>query len=333
MNYYKTVNGNAEIYNGDFLKASKTWETPTVIVSDGPYGIGGFPGDPKTPEKLGEIYEPFINEWSNRATPNTTLWFWNTELGWANVHPILIKNGWEFVNCHIWNKGLGHIAGNANTKTLRKFPVVSEVCVQYVKKATFEVGKLKMSMQEWLRYEWKRTGLPFSKTNEACGVVNAATRKYFTDCHLWYYPPTDAFEKFSEYANIHGDKKGRPYFSIDGKTPLSKIQWENLRAKFKCSFGTTNVWDLPPLNGNERLKNGTKALHLNQKPLKFMELIINASSDENDVIWEPFGGLCSATIAAYNLNRKCYASEINDEVYKLAIKRLQILEIQPKLSL
>jgi DNA modification methylase len=333
MDYFVTANGKAKIYNGDFLKSVKSWGTPTVIISDGPYGIGGFPGDPKTSEKLGEIYEPYIIEWSIRSTPNTTLWFWNTELGWANVHPILIKNGWEFVNCHIWNKGLGHIAGNANTKTLRKFPVVSEVCVQYVKKAIFEVGESKMSMQEWLRYEWKRTGLPLSKTNEACGVVNAATRKYFTDCHLWYFPPSDAFEKISEYANLHGDKKGKPYFSINGKSPLTRFQWESMRAKFKCSFGITNVWDLPPLNGNERLKIGSKALHLNQKPLKFMELIINSSSDENDIIWEPFGGLCSATIAAYKLKRISFASEINHEIYKLAVTRMKAIESQPTLSL
>ena len=333
MSSYKSVNGKVEIYHGDFLEVVKSWDTPTVIISDGPYGIGGFSSDPKTPDNLGEIYEPFIKEWTKMATPMTTLWFWNTELGWANVHPILIKHGWEFVNCHIWNKGLGHVAGNANTKTLRKFPVVSEVCVQYVKKPIFEVDKLKLSMQEWLRYEWKRTGLPLSKTNEACGVKNAATRKYFTDCHLWYFPPSEAFEKFSEYANLYGDKSGKPYFSIDGKEPISKSQWENMRSKFKCSFGITNVWDLPPLNGNERLKNGTKALHLNQKPLRFMELIINATSDENDVIWEPFGGLCSATIAAYKLNRKSFASEINPQVYKLALNRMKNLEAQFTLNL
>jgi DNA modification methylase len=333
MDYYKTGNGIIKIYNGDFLEAVKTWETPTVIISDGPYGIGGFPGDPQTPENLGKIYEPYVTEWSRRATPNTTLWFWNTELGWANVHPVLISNGWEFVNCHIWNKGIGHIAGNANTKTLRKFPVVTEVCVQYVKKASFEVNGLKLSMQEWLRHEWKRSGLPLSKTNEACGVINAATRKYFTDCHLWYFPPAEAFEKISEYANSHGDAQGRPYFSINGSTPITKFEWENMRAKFKCSFGITNVWDSPPLNGKERLKDGNKAVHLNQKPLKFMQMIINASSDESDVIWEPFGGLCSASIAAYKLNRKCYASEISAEVYKLATKRLEVLDMQPTLGI
>lgn len=333
MDCYRLENKGIEIHCGNFLNVSKSWKAPTVIVSDGPYGIGGFPGDPTTSENLGEVYRPFIEEWSRRSTPSTTLWFWNTELGWANVHPVIIENGWEFVNCHTWNKGLGHVAGNANTKTLRKFPVVSEVCVQYVKKAVFKVEDRYLSMQDWLRYEWKRTGLPLSKTNEACGVKNAATRKYFTNCHLWYYPPADAFKKIADYANLNGDKKGKPYFSLDGQKPLNKVQWESMRSKFKCAFGITNIWEAPPLNGKERLKNGSKALHLNQKPLKFMELIINASSDEGDVIWEPFGGLCSATIAAYRLRRGCFASEIDKGIYNLAVNRIKSLELQPTLNL
>lgn len=333
MEFYKTENSEIEIYLGDFLQVSKNWKSPTVIVSDGPYGIGGFPGDPKTANNLGDIYRPFIEKWSSKSTPKTTLWFWNTELGWANVHSIFIENGWEYVNCHIWNKGLGHIAGNANTKTLRKFPVVTEVCVQYVKKATFNVGGKCLLMQEWLRYEWKRTGLPLNKTNEACKVKNAASRKYFTNCHLWYFPPVEAFEKLVIYANTFGDLAGRPFFSIDGKRPLNKYEWENMRSKFKCGFGVTNVWEVPPLNGKERLKIGNKAVHLNQKPLKFMELIINSSSDEGDVVWEPFGGLCSAAIASYKLKRKCYSAEIEENIYHLAKKRIEEVEMEPILNL
>lgn len=332
-NSFSTFNKLSNIFLGNFMDVYHSWETPTVIISDGPYGIGGFPGDPETPIGMEKWYEPHIKIWSEKSSPTTTLWFWNTELGWANVHPFLIKNDWEFVNCHIWNKGKAHVAGNANTKTLRKFPVVTEVCVQYVKKVKFKVDNRDLSMQEWLRYEWLRTGLPLSKTNEACGVKNAATRKYFTKCHLWYFPPVDAFEKLSDYANKHGKEEGKPYFSINGNTPLSRRDWELMRAKFKCPFGITNVWDNPPLNGKERLKNGTKALHLNQKPLKLMNLIIEASSDKGDVVWEPFGGLCSASISAYNLKRKSFASELNEEVYYHAVKRLEINSMQPTLNL
>ena len=57
------------------------WRSPICIVSDGPYGIGGFPGDPPTVDALVDFYGPHVEQWSVVSTPETTLWFWATELG------------------------------------------------------------------------------------------------------------------------------------------------------------------------------------------------------------------------------------------------------------
>lgn len=318
-----------QVFNDDVTNLYDSWDSPIIIVSDGPYGVGGFPGDPPTPDNLDIWYEPHIRIWSEKATPQTTLWFWNTEIGWAMVHPILAKYGWEYRACHIWDKGMAHIAGNSNTQSLRQLPVVTEVCVQYIKKPFFQVEGKCLSMKDWLRYEWERTGLPFSKTNEACGVKNAATRKYFTKDHLWYAPPADLFEKLAAYANKYGRENGKPYFSIDGEKSISKEGWEKLRAKFYCPLGVTNVWNEPPVNGQERLKKDSKAIHLNQKPLKILELIIKISSDPGDLVWDPFGGLFSVAIAAHNVKRSCVAAEIDSEIYDVAIRRLRdAIEIQ-----
>lgn len=307
----------------DALKLYPEWPEPVCIVSDGPYGVAGFAGDPPTHEGLADWYRPHIGAWSSGATPQTTLWFWNTEIGWATVHPVLLAHGWEYRSCHIWDKGRGHVAGNANSLTLRKFPVVSEVCVQYVKPARFPVDGKLSSMQDWLRHEWLRSGLPMYLANRACGVKNAATRKYLTADHLWYYPPPDAFEAMASYVNQHGDPAGRPYFSEDGKQPVTAERWARLRAKFCCIFGVSNVWSEPPVRGSERLKRkGYRCLHTNQKPLRLLELILRACTDERDVVWEPFGGLCSTAIAAHRLGRACCSAEVIDEFFVAAVRRL-----------
>jgi hypothetical protein len=305
------------------------WASPTCIVSDGPYGVSGFPGDAHTADSLAEWYEPHIRAWSERSTPQTTLWFWNTELGWATVHPVLAAHGWEYRCCNIWDKGLSHVAGNANTQTLRKFPVVTEVCVQYTKRAVFPGEHGPMSMQEWLRREWRRSGLPLRLANEACGVLNAATRKYLTADHLWYYPPVEAFVKLAEYANRRGRPEARPYFSLDGKAPIAGDEWEKMRAKFTCDVGVTNVWREPQVSGAERIqgdRNGMRckfrSLHGSQKPLRFLELTIRASTDEGDVVWEPFGGLCPGAVVAHHFRRRYFAAEIVPEFYLAAVERL-----------
>ena len=257
-------------------------------------------------------------------------WFWNSELGWATVHPLLAEHGWEYRSCHIWDKGLGHIAGNANTRTLRKFPVVTEVCAQYVKAASFtsESGK-PLTMQEWLRHEWRRAGLPLRLANDACGVANAATRKYLTADHLWYYPPPEAFARLVDYANKHGHSAGKPYFSQDGKQPTTAKQWSRMRAKFRCSAGVTNVWRKSQVAGKERI-NGErqgmrwkyKSLHGSQKPLEFVERSISATTDPGDAVWEPFGGLCPAAVCSLRLDRACRSAEVVPEFYSAAVQRL-----------
>ena len=320
------IKKNIHLFCEDSMKLYKNWEKPTVIISDGGYGILGFQGDTATHINLPEWYEPHIIEWSKYALPNTTLWFWNSEIGWASVHPILERYGWEYINCNIWNKGLGHIAGNINTSKIRRFPVVSELCVQYA----YKIKINSQTIQEWLINEWRRTGLPFKRANEACDVKDVATRKYFDSGHLWYFPPIEMFQKLVDYANQNGQKEGKPYFSIDGKKSLTADEWANMRYKFHCPHGNTNVWDRPALRGKERIKSpidNKKAAHLNQKPLDLMRLILEASSDEGDIIWEPFGGLFSGSLAALLINRKAYSAEIDPAYYTLGISRFENLSL------
>lgn len=305
---------------GDSLYLYDHWETPNVIVSDGGYGVLGFEGDTSDHLDLPDWYVPHIAAWSKRATPATTLWFWNSEIGWAAVHPILERHGWRYVNANIWNKGKGHIAGNVNTQKIRRFPVTTEVCVQYVYEARID-GLL---LKEWLLREWKRTGLPMRQANAACGVKDVAVRKYLDQGHLWYYPPPEMFEKMQIHANEHGKSTGRPYFSIDGEKPATAEDWKTFRSTFHCPHGVTNVWERPALRGEERYKadglNG-KALHLNQKPLDLISRIIEASSDPGDVVWEPFGGLLTACIASHRLGRRAFGGEIDPTYYYFAQKR------------
>lgn len=324
------------LHNGDALDAYPTWPSPATIISDGAYGVGGFPGDPRTPDSLAEWYRPHIEAWSKSANPATTLWLWNTELGWATVHPVLAEHGWEYVQTIVWDKGVAHIAGNVNGDTIRRFPVVTEVCVLYRRRLVFPTAEGIKSAKEWLRYEWQRAGLALNRANEACGVKNAATRKYLTQDWLWYFPPPEHMERLVGYANKYGDKRGRPYFSIDGgSTPVTTDEWAALRDTWHHQHAMTNVWKHPPLHGNERYRgNGQRsaprvynpgkhaAVHLNQKPLEFMRRLVTACTEPDDIVWEPFGGLCSASVAAVELRREPYAAEPVDSFYELATDRL-----------
>ena len=107
---------------------------------------------------------------------------------------------------------------------------------------------------------------------------------------------------------------------------MTSDEWALMRSKFKCPHGFTNIWERSALQGKERIKapkRGSKAAHLNQKPLNLMRLIIEASSDEGDVVWEPFGGLFTASLAARDLGRRAYSCEIDPDYYHLGVERFR----------
>lgn len=334
------MRGPYNLHEGNVTDAYRSWPTAATIISDGAYGIRGFHGDTVGPEDLTEWYRPHIEEWSQLAHPATTLWFWNTEIGWANVHPLLVENGWDYIQTVIWDKGLAHIAGNVNSRTIRRLPVVTEVCVLYQRRFEVLGPEGKLPVQRWLRTEWLRAGIPLYKANIACGVKNAATRKYLTKDWLWYWPPGEMMERLATYANEHGRPSGWPYYSLDGRASVTAKEWDSLRYKWNHTHGLTNVWHRGPLHDDERLKGSLRraaprvykptrasSAHLNQKPLEFMERLVRAVTEPGDAVWEPFGGLASASVAAVALGRQAYLAEADPVFARLARERLHLASL------
>lgn len=331
--------GTYHLYQGNVADIYESWPQPDLIISDGAYGVSGFPGDTVDNASIVDWYKPHVLAWSKASKPSSTLFFWNREIGWASVHPLLEANGWEFVQLITWDKGISHVAGNVNGNTIRQFPIVSEVAAMYRRKLFLPTEEDTLPAKDWLRHEWQRSGLPLKEANVACGVKNAASRKYLTKDHLWYWPPGDAVEAMARYATMHGRPTKRPYFSIDGQTAVTASCWDALRAPWHHRNGITNVWSRPPLHDQERIKGTMRraaprthkptalsSAHLNQKPLDLTLRQVYAASNPHDIIWEPFGGLVTASVASILLGRTPYAAEIDKEFFKLGQKRLQTVE-------
>jgi site-specific DNA-methyltransferase (adenine-specific) len=252
------------------------------------------------------------------------------------VHPVLIANGWKYEQVITWNKGMAHAAGNVNGKTIRRLPTVTEVVGFYSRELllpTPDAGP--MRVQQWMRHEWQRAGIALYRANLACGVRNAATRKYLTSDWLWYFPPGEMLERLATYANEHGKRGGWPYYSLDGTTVPTAKEWDALRYRWNHQHGITNVWKHGALHTAERLKGGGErsaprkhspseksATHLNQKPLELMGRCVDAVTAPGDVVWEPFGGLCTASVAAVASGRRAYAAEMVPRFADLAEERL-----------
>jgi site-specific DNA-methyltransferase (adenine-specific) len=92
-----------------------------------------------------------------------------------------------------------------------------------------------------------------------------------------------------------------------------------------CVFGR-----FPKATFNEYCKSsvwrypcGSSKIHPTQKPIELFKRLILASSNEGDLILDPFSGSGTTAIACNQLRRNFIAFEKNEEYYKVSIKRFK----------
>lgn len=64
--------------------------------------------------------------------------------------------------------------------------------------------------------------------------------------------------------------------------------------------------------------------HPTQKPESLLERIILASSNIGDIVLDPFSGTFTTSSVAVRLGRKAIGIELNDDYYKIGIRRTGI---------
>lgn len=81
-----------------------------------------------------------------------------------------------------------------------------------------------------------------------------------------------------------------------------------------------NVWYIPRVRYRmEEYEN-----HPAQKPEALLERIIKASSNEGDIVLDPFAGTFTTCAVARRLNRKSIGIEIEEEYIKIGLRRLGV---------
>lgn len=106
---------------------------------------------------------------------------------------------------------------------------------------------------------------------------------------------------------------------INGKTIYKKIDGKIVKASPKKGVPLSNVWEIPFLNPKAKERVG----YPTQKPLELIEKIIEISSDENDIILDPFCGSGTTLVAAKRLNRKYIGIDKNIDAINLSNARLK----------
>lgn len=113
---------------------------------------------------------------------------------------------------------------------------------------------------------------------------------------------------------------------VEAKTG-SQRKLIDYRKKIPAPYNTKkvpgNVWNF----NRVRYKMSEYENHPTQKPETLLERIILASSNEGDIVLDPFSGTFTTSSVAIRLGRKAIGIELNDDYYKIGIRRTGISNI------
>ena len=128
-----------------------------------------------------------------------------------------------------------------------------------------------------------------------------------------------------EFHNIIGWDKGN---ATPNKWYMQRLEFILFlfkgEAKNINNMGTTTLLQVP------NIKRGTK-LHPTEKPVDLMKVLIENSSNEGDLILDPFMGAGSTALACKELNRNFIGFEIDKHYHSIAEKRLLNYQEQLKI--
>ena len=92
------------------------------------------------------------------------------------------------------------------------------------------------------------------------------------------------------------------------------------RGKRINNCGTSDILSIP--NKKTKDKDG-KNIHDTEKPIELMEVLVNNSSQENELVLDPFMGVGSTGLACIKNNRNFIGIEIDENYFNIAKSRLE----------
>jgi adenine-specific DNA-methyltransferase len=82
----------------------------------------------------------------------------------------------------------------------------------------------------------------------------------------------------------------------------------------------SDIWDIPNVKNN----HVEKTIHPCQFPIELVERLVLSLTNENDLVFDPFLGVGSTSVAAVKNRRRGIGCEIMEEYYAIAVERTRL---------
>ena len=300
INFKKEMELNTTIL-GDCIEKMQNIEDESIdlVIADPPYWkVVGEKWDYqwRTEKDYIEWSLKWIREVSRILRYGGTFYCFGYFRTLALLVPYLKEMGLELRQQIIIDKGIRAVSGRA-TKKYKMYPNVTESVL-------FIIKDNKKFIKPFLKEKQEKLGLTSKQINESLGVKSNGGGMWsiYTGKNVCEQFPTE--ELWNKLSNVL--KFDLPYTSIS--------------QTFNPQMGYTDVWT--DIDFYEE-----KRYHPTQKPLKLISRLILTSSNEGDIVVDPFAGCGSTQLSAIQLKRNYIGIELNEEYYNISLKRINKLTL------
>ena len=252
--------------------------------------------------------EEWIKELSRVAKTNASFWLFGYVKILSQILPIAERYGFVFRQQIIVDKGMRSISGR-KTSTYRMFPTTTESIFFFVKNNHPNIKKFLKERQKEMGFTAKEINDKLEVKSNGGGLWSLYTGENI----LAQIPTREMWERLQKVLDF-------------------KMDYSEVNFTFNSQMGFTDVWKDIDFYKEDRN-------HSTQKPLKLIERLIIASSNERDIVLDPFLGSGTTAIASKKLGRKFIGIEVDKEYCEYAKKRMKFeipekskAEIQKDLS-
>jgi DNA modification methylase len=192
------------------------------------------------------------------------------------------------------DKGMRSVSGRA-TKNYKIFPNVTESII-------FAIKDNKQFVKPFLKEYQEKEGLSAKEINEALGVKSNGGGMWsiYTGKNVCeQFPTKDLWTKLQSILK----------FDLD---------YDKVAQTFNPQMGITDVWRDIDFYKEDRV-------HPTQKPLTLIKRLILASSNEGDLVVDPFAGSGSTAIAALQLKRDFITIDLDEVYYNEVLQRIHLV--------
>jgi site-specific DNA-methyltransferase (adenine-specific) len=289
-----------DIYNGDTIKLIKDINNNTIdlIISDIPYGIGvdtwdvlhtntnnAYLGSSPAQEKAGAVFK-------KRGKPLN---------GWSEADKLIPKQYYDWVMS--WSEECYRIMKPGSNLFIFAGRRLAHRCICAFEDSGFTYKDMLGWEKERAAHRAQRISVIFEKRKDNIsadkwlGWKVGNLRPVFEPI-LWFTKP----------------------YKIGGTIADNVLQYNlgafNETILKKYGQEPDNIFHIQ----SQRYDIG---LHPTQKPLKLMELLIELTTIEDQIVFDPFCGSGTTLIAALRLNRKYLGFEKDENYYNTALERIK----------